>query len=70
MTFHALKEPGLVGLKVTVTQDQTICEAEALVTVTDSLMPSNRDSSGNQRGLPGYTFERAAGSLWRSRLDA
>ena len=22
------------------------------------------------RGLPGYTFERAAGELWRSRFDA
>jgi hypothetical protein len=21
------------------------------------------------RGLPGYTFERAAGELWRSRFD-
>jgi hypothetical protein len=24
----------------------------------------------NARGLPGYTFERAAGALWRSRFDA
>jgi len=24
----------------------------------------------NARGLPGYTFERAAGELWRSRFDA
>jgi hypothetical protein len=24
----------------------------------------------NTRGLPGYTFERAAGELWRCRLDA
>jgi hypothetical protein len=24
----------------------------------------------NARGLPGYAFERAAGELWRSRLDA
>ena len=23
----------------------------------------------NKRGLPGYTFERAAGELWRSRFD-
>ena len=23
----------------------------------------------NARGLPGYTFERAAGELWRSRFD-
>jgi hypothetical protein len=25
---------------------------------------------GHARGLPGYTFERAAGELWRSRFDA
>jgi hypothetical protein len=24
----------------------------------------------NARGLPGYTFERAAGERWRSRFDA
>jgi hypothetical protein len=24
----------------------------------------------NTRGLPGYTFERAAGALWRSRFDS
>jgi hypothetical protein len=24
----------------------------------------------NARGLPGYTFERAAGELWRCRFDA
>jgi hypothetical protein len=24
----------------------------------------------NARGLPGYTFERAAGGFWRSRFDA
>lgn len=24
----------------------------------------------NARGLPGYTFERAAGEQWRSRFDA
>ena len=24
----------------------------------------------NTRGLPGYTFERAAGELWRCRFDA
>jgi hypothetical protein len=69
LTFRALKEPGLARLQVTVTQEQTICEAEALITVTDSLLPNTRDSGASQQGLPGYTFERAAGSLWRSRLD-
>jgi hypothetical protein len=34
-----------------------------LWTVTDSLVI-------DARGLPGYTFERASGELWRSRFDA
>ena len=28
------------------------------------------DYEGHRRGLPGYTFERTAGDLWRSRFDA
>jgi hypothetical protein len=27
------------------------------------------EATVNARGLPGYTFERAAGELWRSRFD-
>ena len=46
------------------------CSAEALVTVTDSLEASMNAAIVNARGLPGYTFERAAGELWRSRFDA
>jgi len=39
------------------------------VTVTDSLDASVSSAAVNTRGLPGYTFERAAGELWRSRFD-
>jgi hypothetical protein len=46
------------------------CRAEALITVTDSLDAAVGPSLFNARGLPGYTFERAAGELWRSRFDA
>ena len=46
------------------------CSAEALITVTDSLDAAVGPSLFNTRGLPGYTFERAAGELWRSRFDA
>jgi hypothetical protein len=31
---------------------------------------SANDRAVNTRGLPGYTFERAAGELWRCRFDA
>ena len=67
--FLAPGTPGLSRLKVTVTQREVICTAEALVTVTDTLEPSVGAAIINARGLPGYTFERAAGELWRSRYD-
>ena len=41
----------------------------ALVTVTDPLEPSGGSAIVNSRGLPGCTFECAAGELWRSRYD-
>jgi hypothetical protein len=62
--------PGLTRLKVTVTQREVTCAAEALVTVTDTLERAASAAVINSRGLPGYTFERAAGELWRSRYDA
>jgi hypothetical protein len=61
--------PGLTRLKVTVIQRDITCAAEALVTVTDSLERVVSTAVVNSRGLPGYTFERAAGELWRSRYD-
>ena len=61
--------PGLMRLKVTVTQRDVTCTAEALVTITDSLERAVSPAVVNSRGLPGYTFERAAGELWRSRYD-
>ena len=68
--FLAPATPGLSRLKVTVNQRDITCTAEALVTVTDSLEPSVGSAIINARGLPGYTFERAAGELWRSRYDS
>ena len=70
ITFEAPDSPVLVRLSVTVSQHDIRCSAEALVTVTDSLDLSVSPSVANARGLPGYTFERAAGELWRSRFDA
>lgn len=67
--FLAPGTPGLSRLKITVTQREVTCAAEALVTVTDTLEPSIGSAIVNSRGLPGYTFERAAGELWRSRYD-
>src|SRR5256885_11514674 len=70
VSFQAPSSPGLVRLSVTVSQRDVCCSAEALITVTDSLDAAVGPSLFNARGLPGYTFERAAGELWRSRFDA
>ena len=66
--YRAAGEPGLVRLTVAATQGDVVCEAEALVTVTDSLIPDQRGSAPRQ-GLPGYTYEKAPGRDWRSRYD-
>jgi hypothetical protein len=68
--YQAPATPGLARLRVKVTQRETICTAEALVTITDSLEAAISTAVVSMRGLPGYTFERAAGELWRSRFDA
>ena len=68
--YRAPAVPGLTRLKATVTQRDIICSAEALITVTDSLAGVMSPAAVNSRGLPGYTFERAAGELWRCRFDA
>ena len=68
--YRAPAVPGLTRLSVTVTQRDVTCTAEALVTVTDSLEATMSPAVVNARGLPGYTFERAAGELWRCRFDA
>lgn len=70
ISFEAPDSPVLVRLSLTVSQRDMCCTAEALITVTDSLPISMSPSVVNARGLPGYTFERAAVELWRSRFDA
>ena len=66
--FEAPQEPGLVTLMLVATQRDVVCEAKALVTVTDSLVAS-RDGSPGRQGLPGYTYENAPGQLWHSRYE-
>ena len=69
-SFQAPPAPGLVRLSVTVSQSDLHCVAEALITVADRLEAAAGAAAVNARGLPGYTFERAAGETWRSRFDA
>jgi hypothetical protein len=70
VSFQAPSSPGLVRLSVDVSQRDLRCSAEALITVADHLDAAISPAVVNARGLPGYTFERAAGELWRSRFDA
>jgi len=70
VSFQASSSPGLVRLSVSVSQGEIVCKAEALITVVASLASTIGPSVVNSRGLPGYTFERASGELWRSRFDA
>jgi len=67
--FHASDVPGLTRLQVRVAQHSIACLAEALITVTDSLVVTGSNAVISSRGLPSYTFERAAGELWRSHFD-
>lgn len=70
VTFTAPEEPGLVAVQCTVTQADIICSADSIITVTDSLV--ERDAQTDRepsKGLPGYTFIRAPGELWRSKYD-
>jgi hypothetical protein len=70
LTFHAPSEPGLTRIGVSARQAETVVEAAALVTVTDSLLPEAKERTSGRHGLPAYTLEHAPGKLWRSRYDA
>jgi hypothetical protein len=69
-TFRAAAEPGLARVEVTVAQGDVVCKAEAQITVAASLLPKASGGDSSYQGLPGYTFHKAAGELWRSRFDA
>ena len=69
-TFQAAPEPGLVRVQVAVTQGDIVCKAEAHITVTATLLTKTLSGDSLYQGLPGYTYYKAAGELWRSRFDA
>ncbi len=69
VVFIAPPEPCLTTLRVVVRQDQIQCEDEALITITDSLVEQSSGTGGLRKGLPGYTYRRAPGEMWRSKFD-
>lgn len=70
VNFIAPAEPGLVRVRVTVSQGDVERKAEALITVTRELLPELGAASTEASGLPGYTLESAPGESWRSRFDS
>ena len=68
-TFHAGNEPGLARIEVTVTQRDLVCNAQAQITVAASLVTKTGSGDSTYQGLPGYTYHKAPGELWRSRFD-
>ena len=68
-TFTADRNPGLTRIGVTAVQGDISCSAEAMITVTDSLLPESTRSPETRQGLPGYTYKKAPGELWRSYYD-
>jgi len=70
VTFSAPEEPGLCLLEAVAIQEDLVESARATITVSETLI--ERDMSPGEKGgkgLPGYTFLRAPGELWRSRYD-
>ncbi|HJP90755.1 MAG TPA: ATP-binding protein [Pyrinomonadaceae bacterium] len=70
LSFIAPAEPGLVRVRVKVSQGNIECSADALITITHELLPQVANTMVEASGLPGYTFESAPGESWRSRFDA
>lgn len=68
--YTAPEEPCIVTVELRATQGETLLVANALITVTAELVrrPAGAAALG-RRGLPGYTYRRAPGELWRSRYD-
>ena len=69
VTFIAPSEPCLTSLRAIVRQGDMEWRDEALITVTDSLLDQSSKDAGLRKGLPGYTYRRAPGEIWRSRYD-
>jgi hypothetical protein len=67
-TLAAPEEPQLIRMQVRARQAGVATTADALITVTDSILP-DRPKPDAQGGLPDYTFEKRPGELWRSRYD-
>ncbi len=57
-----------IGLTVTQYNDKT-CQAEAIITITDKILPDVKSQGALKKGLPGYTLKKCPGEFWRSRFE-
>ncbi len=70
VTFTAPQEPGLTILEASVRQADVTVSAQARITVSETLIgPDAGAGDARGKGLPGYSFLRAPGELWRSKYD-
>lgn len=68
--FSAPDCPEVCRIGLTVTQyKEKKYRAEAVVTVTDEVMPEIKSQGALKKGLPGYSLQKSPGELWRSRFD-
>ncbi|HSV56475.1 MAG TPA: ATP-binding protein [Magnetospirillaceae bacterium] len=68
--YTAPEEPCIVTIELRAVQGDTLLVANALITVTAELVRRPAGAAAlSRRGLPGYTYRRAPGELWRSRYD-
>lgn len=68
--YIAPEEPVVVSIELTAIQGDERRVADALVTVTAELLKRQGGAGGvTRRGLPGYTYRKAPGELWRSTYD-
>ncbi len=67
--YAAPEEPCVVSIELRVMQGEELRVANALVTVTAELVHRQGQGAAARRGLPGYTYRKAPGELWRSHYD-
>jgi hypothetical protein len=68
--YLAPAEPCVVSIELRAWQNDELRVANALITVTAELIQRSGGAGGpSRRGLPGYTYRKAPGELWRSRYD-
>jgi hypothetical protein len=68
--YTASDEPCVATVELRATQGETLLLANALITVTAELAKRPGGAGGaSRRGLPGYTYRKAPGELWRSTYD-